>query len=201
MSLSTSIRAAHLGIVLAVLLPAAAQAQPEGSERRRANPDVELDILNPNGSTRIIGWDKPEVAITGRHGRHPGMVISGEGGRIKIRPGEQDNPASGGAAIEVRVLWGGDLLRVDHLAPPRSFFIGDAACDFVVDGEPLGTARFPLIPRLRFRLAIPSLTVCRAQAQATSKSRAPGITTRSMPPMGRLRSLKFSAPPAHSRAT
>jgi hypothetical protein len=103
MSLSTSTRAARIGILAALLLPAAAQAQPEGSERRRADPDVELDILNPNGSTRIIGWDKPEVAITGRHGRHPGMVISGEGGRIKIRPGEQDNPASGGAAIEVRV--------------------------------------------------------------------------------------------------
>ncbi|MFT3766471.1 MAG: hypothetical protein QM820_13300 [Minicystis sp.] len=48
-------------------------------------------------------------------------------------------------AVEVRVLWGSDLVRVDHLSPPRRFHVGEAACDFVVDAEPLGTARFPLV--------------------------------------------------------
>ena len=100
-----STRAPLIGIpLLAVLLPAAAaQAQPEGGERRRADPDVEVDILNPNGSTRIIGWDRPEVAVTGSRGRRPDMVITGEGGKIKIRPGDHDNPGGGGTAIEVRV--------------------------------------------------------------------------------------------------
>jgi DUF4097 and DUF4098 domain-containing protein YvlB len=87
----------------ALLLATTVQAQPEGSERRPAAVDVEVDILNPNGSTRIIGWDKPEVAVTGRGGRRSDMVISGEGGRIKIRPGNSDHPMSGGGSIEVRV--------------------------------------------------------------------------------------------------
>jgi hypothetical protein len=53
---------------------------------------------------------------------------------------ERDAPA-----VEIRVLWGGDLLAVRHLAPPRPFHVGDAACDFALDGEPLGTPRFPLV--------------------------------------------------------
>ena len=49
------------------------------------------------------------------------------------------------AAVEVRVLWGGDLLRVVHLDPPRSFYVGDGACDLAIDGEALGGRRFPAV--------------------------------------------------------
>jgi Putative adhesin len=86
-----------------LLLAAVAWAQPESSERRPAAPDAEVDILNPNGSTRIIGWDRPEVAVTGRGGRRPDMVVSGEGGKIKIRPGDPEHGMGGGSTIEVRV--------------------------------------------------------------------------------------------------
>jgi hypothetical protein len=85
------------------LLASTAQGQPEGSERRPANPNVEVDILNPNGSTRIVGWDRPEVAVSGRSGRRPDVTISGDDGHIKIRAGDPDHPMGGGSSIEVRV--------------------------------------------------------------------------------------------------
>jgi hypothetical protein len=47
--------------------------------------------------------------------------------------------------LEVRVLWGGDVLRVHHLAPPRSFSIGDAGSDLAVDVDALGIERCPLV--------------------------------------------------------
>jgi hypothetical protein len=36
-------------------------------------------------------------------------------------------------ALEVRVLWGGDVLAVQHLEPPRRFRVGSDASDFVVE--------------------------------------------------------------------
>ena len=85
------------------LLASPARGQPEGSERRPASANAEVDILNPNGSTRIIGWDRQEVAVSGRSGRRPDVTISGEGGHIKIRAGDPDHPMGGGSSIEVRV--------------------------------------------------------------------------------------------------
>jgi hypothetical protein len=48
-------------------------------------------------------------------------------------------------ALEVRVLWGGDLLRVFHLEPPRSFHVGEEGADFAVDAERLGARRVPVV--------------------------------------------------------
>jgi hypothetical protein len=53
-------------------------------------------------------------------------------------------------AIEVMVLWDANVLHVSHLAPPRSFYVGDSsvgegACDYVLPSETLGCSRAPLI--------------------------------------------------------
>jgi hypothetical protein len=41
-------------------------------------------------------------------------------------------------ALEVRVLWGADLLAVRHLVPPRRFCVGGDASDFPVERPPEG---------------------------------------------------------------
>jgi len=56
---------------------------------------------------------------------------------------------TGHASVEVIVRWGGDVLNVSHLTPPRPFFVGEEerpnlACDFLVPAERLGASRAPL---------------------------------------------------------
>jgi hypothetical protein len=75
-----------------------------GAARRPAAADVEVDIVNANGATRIIGWDRPEVAVSGRSGKAPeDLQLSGEGKRIRIRLGDPDDPFGGTSSLEVRV--------------------------------------------------------------------------------------------------
>jgi hypothetical protein len=55
------------------------------------------------------------------------------------------------AAIEIAIKWGDNLLHVAHLAPPRSFYVGEeerknVACDYFLPAEKLGGAtRAPLL--------------------------------------------------------
>src|SRR5689334_3951163 len=53
-------------------------------------------------------------------------------------------------AVEVVILWETTVLHVQHLSPPRSFYVGEAEgrnliCDYVVPSEKLGTARAPIV--------------------------------------------------------
>ena len=55
------------------------------------------------------------------------------------------------ASIEVMTVWDGNVLRVDHLTPPRSYFVGEevgkdtTTCDFFLPGELLGARRAPIV--------------------------------------------------------
>jgi hypothetical protein len=51
-------------------------------------------------------------------------------------PLSADDVERAALALEVRVLWGGDLLSVRHLEPPRRFRVGSDASDFVVERPP-----------------------------------------------------------------
>jgi pSer/pThr/pTyr-binding forkhead associated (FHA) protein len=66
------------------------------------------------------------------------------------------NPAdvdSGESAVEVVILWGElSILHVEHLSPPRAFYVGEAtdakgkpATDFLIGRETLGTERLPIV--------------------------------------------------------
>jgi hypothetical protein len=64
-----------------------------------------------------------------------------------VVPEEVESPA---AAIEVRVLWGRNLLHVAHLSPPRSFYVGESAgkaakVDYAMPSEKLGTNRMAIV--------------------------------------------------------
>ena len=53
-------------------------------------------------------------------------------------------------ALEVVVLWGDSVLHVDHLTPPRSYYVGEEEQknlrnDYLVPQDKLGAARAPLV--------------------------------------------------------
>lgn len=53
-------------------------------------------------------------------------------------------------AVEVEVRWGDQVLHVGHLAPPRSFWVGEeqrpgVACDVLLPESQLGSSRMPLV--------------------------------------------------------
>jgi TonB family protein len=66
------------------------------------------------------------------------------------------NPAdvdSGESAVEVVILWGElSILHVEHLSPPRSYYVGEAtdskgkpATDFLIGRESIGADRLPVV--------------------------------------------------------
>ncbi|HKQ19765.1 MAG TPA: AgmX/PglI C-terminal domain-containing protein, partial [Candidatus Eisenbacteria bacterium] len=53
-------------------------------------------------------------------------------------------------AVEVMVLWETTVLHVQHLSPPRSFYVGEEegknfACDYFIPSEKIGTTRAPIV--------------------------------------------------------
>lgn len=67
-----------------------------------------------------------------------------------INPADVD---SGESAVEVVILWGElSILHVEHLSPPRSYYVGEAtdakgkpATDFLIGRESIGTDRLPIV--------------------------------------------------------
>lgn len=54
------------------------------------------------------------------------------------------------SSVEVMIMWGTTVLHVQHLTPPRSYYVGEEeaknyACDFFVPSEKLGTTRAPIV--------------------------------------------------------
>jgi len=72
-----------------------------------------------------------------------------------VRSGPDVNPdeveVAHVASIEVMTVWDSNILHVDHLTPPRSYFVGEelgdekTSCDFFVPSEMLGTTRAPIV--------------------------------------------------------
>lgn len=53
-------------------------------------------------------------------------------------------------AVEVMILWGTNVLHVQHLTPPRAFYVGEVdrpnhPCDYLIPVEKLGATRAPLV--------------------------------------------------------
>jgi len=65
-----------------------------------------------------------------------------------------DEVESAASAVEVRILWGRNLLHVAHLSPPRSYYVGEddsggknkaLAVDYYVPPNKIGTSRAPVV--------------------------------------------------------
>jgi len=71
-----------------------------------------------------------------------------------IKSGPDVNPAecedANVSAVEVMIMWGTTVLHVQHLTPPRSYYVGEeegknVTCDYFLPAEKLGTTRAPVV--------------------------------------------------------
>ena len=95
-------------IAVAVLAPfvvlAGRPARADQTEARRpAASDALVEIENPAGSVRVIGWSKGEVAVTGSLGRRAELTLSGPPHRIHVEVEVAGNPHATTSDIEVHV--------------------------------------------------------------------------------------------------
>lgn len=72
-------------------------------ERRPAASDGLVEIENPAGSVRVIGWSKAEVAVAGTLGRRAQLTFSGPPHRIHVEVAVAGNPHATHSDIEVHV--------------------------------------------------------------------------------------------------
>lgn len=102
-----------------VLLVAAAQAAWAGDrveQRRPAAADGLIEIENPAGSIRVIGWDKGEIEVTGTLGRGAeGLDVSGGPHHLRVEVETGGNPHGVRSNLEIRVPKG-SRLEVDSFA-------------------------------------------------------------------------------------
>jgi len=90
--------------VLTVAAPAAHRAlAAQVDERRPAAPDGFVEVENPAGSVRVIGWSKGEVAVTGTLGRRAALNLTGGPHRTRVEVEVEGNPHGTRSDIEVHV--------------------------------------------------------------------------------------------------
>jgi DUF4097 and DUF4098 domain-containing protein YvlB len=95
------------------LLAAPLGAQTSVDQRRPAAPDGLVDIENMAGSIRVTGWDKAEIAITGKLGHHAsGLEFSGGANRTRIEVEVEGNPHGVHSDLDIKVP-AGSRLRID----------------------------------------------------------------------------------------
>jgi DUF4097 and DUF4098 domain-containing protein YvlB len=100
-------------VLFAALLAATAAAQTTVDQRRSAAPDGQVDIENMAGSIRVTGWNKAEVAVSGRLGhRASGLNLSGGASQTRIEVETEGNPHGVRSDLDIKVP-AGSQLRVD----------------------------------------------------------------------------------------
>ena len=84
--------------------PGALLAQYKLDEKRSASPDGLVEIDNGAGSIRVIGWNKPEVTVTGSLGPGAeGLNFSGGPKRTQIEVETRGNPHGISSELEIHV--------------------------------------------------------------------------------------------------
>src|SRR5262245_22618132 len=92
------------------LLAGTAAAQSRVEERRPAAPDGLVQIDNPAGSTKVVGWDRPEILVTGTLGAGAeGLSFEATKRRAEIGVETEGNPHSAAADLEIKVPAGSRL--------------------------------------------------------------------------------------------
>jgi hypothetical protein len=94
-----------LGLVAALgLAPHPAAAQQKVEARRAASAEALVEIENPAGSIRVVGWDRGEVMVTGDLGSGAsGLDFTGSGSRIRVGVDTERNPHGVISSLEVHV--------------------------------------------------------------------------------------------------
>jgi len=85
------------------LLPGRPASAEQVDERRPAASDGTVEIENPAGSVRVVGWSKGEVAVSGTLGRRASLSLTGGPRRTHVEVEVEGNPHAARSDIEVRV--------------------------------------------------------------------------------------------------
>jgi hypothetical protein len=106
-----------------------------------ADPFAGVPTVNPFG---FASRGEPAVSADAPEGSYEYRVVQGG---LPVSAEECESAAS---AIEVRISWGRNLLKLAHLSPPRSFYVGEEQgkhidCDYLLPEERIGTTRAPLV--------------------------------------------------------
>lgn len=75
---------------------------------------------------------------------NPFLNLEAPGSAVVLPPATLDGPLA--EAVEVTVIWSGDVLAISQLTPPRAFAVGERHdVDFTIAAERLGAARRELV--------------------------------------------------------
>ena len=105
-----------------------------------AVPDASLGWNNPFAAAQPVD----EVPAGAPEGSYTyALVQSGP----EVSEEECEVPVS---SVEVMITWGNSVLHVEHLTPPRSFYVGEEerkhlSCDFFLPAERIGATRAPVV--------------------------------------------------------
>ena len=95
---------AALVLVSILIVPAWLHAQTSIDERRAAAADGTVEIENPFGSVAVMGWDQPEVHVTGTLARGSELDLEAAERHVRIEVDvEEDHGHSEGSKLEVHV--------------------------------------------------------------------------------------------------
>ncbi|MEM7607125.1 MAG: FHA domain-containing protein, partial [Myxococcota bacterium] len=117
--------------------PAPAVAAPAIAAPAIAAPSVPNPFAAPAAPLATTAASEPENPDNIQYG----ILASGP----PVSPDEVEAPES---AVEVVVMWGSQVLHVEHLNPFRTFYVGEpdgkADTDYLIGADVLGTKRLPL---------------------------------------------------------
>lgn len=103
---TTMVKAAALLLAVAP----AALAQQKVDLKKNADPKGRVSIDNTAGSTRVIGWDRPEISVTGTLGRGAESVrFTAGAGRTDIEVETEGNPNHVRSDLEIHVPSGSSV--------------------------------------------------------------------------------------------
>lgn len=130
--------------------PAAAPPPPATPEAR-VNPftapakPAGVPIHNPFSAPVQVAVS---IAHDGPGEARYGIAASGP----PINPAEVE---SANSAAEVVIMWGDmSVLHVEHLSPPRSFYVGEGEVDYLLESSVLGAGRMPVVTAVGTGVAV-----------------------------------------------
>jgi DUF4097 and DUF4098 domain-containing protein YvlB len=108
----TMAKAAAFILALAPL----ALAEQKVNLSKSADPRGRVSIDNSAGTTRVVGWDRPEITVTGTLGHGAENVrLSGSAGRTEIEVETEGNPHGVRSDLEIHVP-SGSRLEIDSFS-------------------------------------------------------------------------------------
>jgi DUF4097 and DUF4098 domain-containing protein YvlB len=104
-----AMKRAALALMSIMIVPAWVAAQTAVDERRPAAPDAIVEIENAFGSVTVIGWDRPEVHVTGTLAPQAKLEVDGGESHIGVEVDVEGHGDGGETSLEVHVPSGSQV--------------------------------------------------------------------------------------------